>query len=583
MRAAWIVCCCLAFATPVFADQPNVVVILADDQGWGDLSTNGNETARTPHIDSIAREGAVLDRFFVCPVCAPTRSEFLTGRYHPRTGVRGVSTGQERLDLDETTLADCLRAAGYATGAFGKWHNGSQWPYHPLARGFEEYYGFTSGHWGEYFDPPLERNGLPVRGKGFIADEFTSHAIDFIEVNRARPFFCYLAFNTPHSPYIAPAQDWARFRDRPILQRGPQGDRESIDETRAVAAMNENLDSNVGRVLAKLDQCGLREKTIVVYFSDNGPNTSRWNGGMRGRKGSTDEGGVRSACFIRWPRRLSAGSTISHVTAAIDLMPTLLGLAGVPRMGGYPLDGRDLSPLLGATPAAWPDRMIFSHWAGKTSVRTDRFRLDAQGALFDMQADPGQTRDVASQNSEEARRLSQAVAEWRRDVLPRSADDRPFPAGYAQWARVVLPARDGLPHGGVRRSAAAPNCSYFVNWTSLDDRMTWDVEVAQQGVYEVEIHYTCREEDAGAAIELSFGDSRLAGRVQPAWDPPLIRDQDVIPRPQGESVMKDFHSLPLGMIRLEPARGLLTLRALEIPGKQVMDVRAVVLTLKPAD
>src|SRR5438105_1172861 len=182
------------------AEKPNVVVILADDQGWGDLSLNGNTNLRTPHIDALAREGARFERFFVQPVCSPTRAEFLTGRWHPRGGVHGVSTGAERLDLDERTVAEAFQKAGYATGCFGKWHNGSQYPYHPNARGFDEYYGFTSGHWGDYFDAPLDHNGRPVRGKGYLADDLTDHASEFIGKNRDRPFFCYLAFNTPRSP-----------------------------------------------------------------------------------------------------------------------------------------------------------------------------------------------------------------------------------------------------------------------------------------------------------------------------------------------------------------------------------------------
>src|SRR4051812_17607683 len=177
---------------PAKVVRPNVVVILADDQGWGDLSVHGNTNLSTPSIDSLARDGAIFDRFYVCPVCSPTRAEFLTGRYHPRGGVRGVTSGGERLDLDERTIGDTFKAAGYATGAFGKWHNGSQYPSHPNARGFDRYYGFTSGHWGEYFSPPLEENGRPVRGSGFITDDLTDHAGSFIESNRDRPFFCYL-------------------------------------------------------------------------------------------------------------------------------------------------------------------------------------------------------------------------------------------------------------------------------------------------------------------------------------------------------------------------------------------------------
>ncbi len=208
------------------AERPNFVVILADDQGWGDLSVHGNTNLSTPNIDSLARDGALFDRFFVCPVCAPTRAEFLTGRYHPRGGVRGVSTGRERLDLDEKTIADTFKAAGYATAAFGKWHNGTQYPYHPNARGFDEYYGFCSGHWGDYFSPPLEHNGQLVRGEGYITDDLTDHAIRFIETNRDRPFFCYLPFNTPHSPMQVPDRFYDKFKDAEIpLRHTGQRDR----------------------------------------------------------------------------------------------------------------------------------------------------------------------------------------------------------------------------------------------------------------------------------------------------------------------------------------------------------------------
>ena len=171
--------------------RPNFVIVLADDQGWGDLSVHGNTNLATPNIDSLARDGALFDRFFVCPVCSPTRAEFLTGRYYPRGGVYGTSAGSERLDLDEVTIAETFKAGGYATGAFGKWHNGGQHPYHPNSRGFDEYYGFTSGHWAQYFDTRMDHNGEVVRGKGFIIDDLTDHAIDFIEENKDQPFFAY--------------------------------------------------------------------------------------------------------------------------------------------------------------------------------------------------------------------------------------------------------------------------------------------------------------------------------------------------------------------------------------------------------
>lgn len=584
-RITLLLAACAALADGTVAAQgaarPNVVVLLADDAGWGDYSQNGNTSVRTPSIDSLAREGVMLDRFYVCPVCAPTRAEFLTGRYYPRTGVRGVSTGEERLNLDEKTLADAFRAAGYATGAFGKWHNGSQWPYHPVARGFDEYLGHTAGHWGEYFDAPLEDGtGCMVRTQGYIVDVCTDRALAFIEQNKDRPFFLYVPFSTPHSPWAVPEEYWRRFKDKPIGQRASQPERENLDHTRCALAMMENQDWNVGRILHRLEELGLGENTIVVYFSDNGPNSARWNGGMKGRKGDADEGGVRSACFIRWPARLAAGRAVTEIAGAIDLLPTLTSLAGVRRVGDKPLDGLDLGPLLLGTPEAWPDRTLFSAWNRGASVRTRKYRLDHEGRLFDMAADPGQTRDIAAEEPAAAARLVRALEDWRREMFDgAAADARPFPVGYREFPVAMLPARDGIPRGGVKRSATAPNSSYFVNWTRTDDRMEWLVEVKQTGRYEATVDYTCPESDAGSLVELSFMEERLAGRVEPGWDPPLYTNQDTLPRPPAESQMKEFRSLGLGTMRLKKGTGVLTLRALEIKGKTVMDVRRVTLRL----
>ncbi|MCB1204621.1 MAG: arylsulfatase [Verrucomicrobiae bacterium] len=581
---------------------PNLVVFLADDAGWGDYSFSGNTQVSTPNIDSIARGGVSLDRFYVCPVCSPTRAEFLTGRYHPRGGVKGVSTGQERLNLDEKTLADALKASGYATGAFGKWHNGSQWPYHPMARGFDTYFGHTSGHWGEYFDAPLEDEGKMVKTSGFIVDVCTDRALSFIEKNKEGPFFCYLPFTTPHSPWAAPEKDWARFKNKPITQTATLPDQEVADETRCALAMVENQDWNVGRVLTKLQELGLEDNTIVLYFSDNGPNSMRWTGGMKGKKAQTDEGGVRSVCYLKWPAKLPAGHAVSQIAGAIDLLPTITSLVGVPRVGDKPLDGRDLSPLLLKETTDWPDRMIFSTWASNISVRTQSYRLDNKGQLFDMVADPGQTTPVNDAKPEVAARLAAAVDSWRKEMYgpvaapstaaskekgkgkakgnPNAVDPRPIPVGYREFPITMLPARDGDPHGTVTRSSSAPNCSYFVNWTSLEDSLVWNLEVVTSGRYEVSVDYTCPLADAGSIVELSFGDARLTGKVGPGWDPPLLTNQDTLPRPHGESTMKDFKTLVLGEVDLAAGKGPLTLRALEIPGKSVMDLRRLTLTLK---
>ena len=261
---------------------PNIVVILTDDQGWGDLSLNGNNDLSTPNIDSLAKDGASFDRFFVCPVCSPTRAEFLTGRYHVRGGVYSTSAGGERLNLDEITIADTFKSAGYTTGAFGKWHNGMQYPYHPNGRGFDEFYGFCSGHWGDYFSPPLELNGKIVKGNGFCIDDFTDKAINFIEssTKSEKPFFAYLPYNTPHSPMQVPDKWWNKFKEKEIKMRNRDPRREDINHLRCALAMCENIDWNVGRILNKIDELKISKNTIVLFFHDNGPNGVRWNGGM---------------------------------------------------------------------------------------------------------------------------------------------------------------------------------------------------------------------------------------------------------------------------------------------------------------
>ena len=556
--------------------RPNVVVFLADDQGWGDLSVHGNSNLSTPHIDSLAKDGALFERFFVCPVCSPTRAEFLTGRYHARGGVRGVSTGQERLDLDETTIAQVFKSAGYATGAFGKWHNGLQSPYHPNDRGFDEYYGFCSGHWGDYFDPPLEHNGEFVKGQGFTADDFTNHAIEFIEQHRGGSFFCYLPFNTPHSPMQVPEEYWERFKDKELALRHREPDQEDVPKTRAALAMCENIDWNVGRVLGKLDELKLANNTIVLYFCDNGPNGARWNGGMKGQKGSTDEGGVRSPLLIRWPGQIKPGMRVEPIAGAIDLLPTLADLTGVTLKVDKPLDGRSLKPLLVGSTTKWLDRSLVTHWAGRFSLRTQQYRLDNGGGLFDMIADPQQRRDLAKERPDIAAKLGAELARWKEEFrADLGKDDRPFTVGYS--TTTPLPARDGVPHGGVKRSDTAPNCSFFTNWTSPDDSITWDVEVGKGGRYEAIVYYTCPAADVGSTVELSLGEARLQTQIAEAHDPPLYgMEHDRVPR-KAESFMKDFKPLVLGTLELAPTRGQLTLRALKVPGKQVMDVRYIVL------
>ncbi len=577
MRTASTILLLLASVLTAAARQPNVVVFLADDQGWGDLSAHGNVNLATPNIDSLGRDGATFENFYVCAVCAPTRAEFLTGRYHPQTGVSGVSRGEGRLNPDETTIANVFKSAGYATGAFGKWHNGTQSPYHPNDRGFDEYYGFTSGHWGHYFSPRLDHNGKKVRGKGFVVDDFTNHGIAFIEENKDRPFFCYLPYNTPHSPMMVDDEFYDKFKDLDPAMKNRDPKQEDIMTTRAALAMCENIDWNVGRVLKKLDQLGLRNDTIVLYFSDNGPNSWRWNGGMKGRKGSVDEGGVRSPFFIRWPGHIEKGRRVAQVSAAIDLLPTLADLAGIEAETANPIDGRSFKPLLGGG-GSLPDRDLFSFWGKKSSVRTERFRFDSAGRLFDIVNDRGQRKDVASEHPEVARRLKRTLAERKAFMDQETAryKDRPFTVG---WSRsTTLPARDGVEHGTIQRSARAPNNSFFKHWTSEEDSITWNVEVGEAGRYVATVYYTCAKENVGTTVRLAMdGTGAFAeSRVRQAFDPPLYDKSKE--RVEGSHYfVKDFKPLKLGALDLKQGRGVLRLTAPKIVGEQAIDVHSIEL------
>lgn len=559
--------------------HPNIVVILSDDQGWGDLSTSGNTNLSTPNIDRLANTGVKLDRFYVCPVSSPTRAEFLTGRYHSRLGVYSTSEGGERMNLDETTIADVFKKAGYATAAFGKWHNGMQYPYHPNARGFDEFYGFCSGHWGDYFNTHfIEHNGEIVQGNGFITDDLTEKAMAFIDNHKDKPFFLYVPYNTPHSPMQVPDRWWNKFNDKKLEMVADERVKEDIPFTRAALAMCENIDWNVGRIMDKLKELNLEENTIVLYFSDNGPNGWRWNGGMKGKKGSTDEGGVRSPLIIRWSGTIASGSQISEITGAIDLLPTLADMAGIKYQTQKPLDGLSLKPLLLKDKKGWDERLIISDWSRQVSIRSQEYRLDNQGKLFNMITDPGQLTDISASEPIITEKLKKEAEKWKTDVLAKiSPDDRRFPVGHPDFKYTQLPARDGKAHGNIVRSSKAPNSSFFTNWTNLSDRITWDVEVLSEGDFEAEIYYTCPSRDVGAMVQLSFNSNMITAKVTEANDPPLRgMENDRVER--SESYVKDFKPLKAGIIHLEKGTGELTLKALDIPGSMVMDFRLLMLT-----
>jgi len=566
------------------ARRPNIVLIMTDDQGWGDVTAHGNDKLRTPNMDLLARQGAWFDRFYVSPVCAPTRASLMTGRYHPRTGVHGVTRGAENMRLEEVTIADVFKKTGYATGCFGKWHNGRHYPYHPNGRGFDEFYGFCAGHWNNYFNTGLDHNGKDVRSSGFIIDDLTDKAIAFIEANRSRPFLCYVPYNTPHTPWQVPDKYWDRVRKRDI----------STPTTVCAYAMCENIDDNIGRILKKLDDLKLAGDTIVIFLSDNGPNTGRWNDNMKGRKGSTDEGGVRVPFFLRWPGRIKPRK-IEQIASHIDVLPTLAALAGIEKPGTCELDGVSLVPLLEGQTNDWPDRMIFSTWGGRVSVRTQQYRANAQ-ALYDMTADPHQKKNIAAARPEIHAKLAAACKKWAVDVGLSDRTIRPIPIGHPQRPVVTMPGHEAMlvsspkvstpapaPKKGKRKKRRSPRgISYnkgagwandwVDNWTDTGAYPYWPVDVLTPGRYDVTLMYACATEDVGAKIRVECAGGTLEGKITKAHNPEFIASPDRIKRK--EVYQKVWAPLKMGKITLAKGVSKFVVRALSKPGGKVMELKA---------
>lgn len=549
---------------------PNVVLIITDDQGYGDLGLHGNDQINTSHLDRLGRESIRFDRFFVSPLCAPTRASLLTGRYSLRTGVSGVAEGQETMRAEEVTIAEALRAAGYRTGLFGKWHNGEHYPYTPQGQGFQEAFGFNLGHWNNYFDTQLKHNGRTVQTKGFITDVLTDAALKFISAQHKQPFFCYLAYNAPHSPFQVPDKYFDKYKAQGL-----------DDYLASVYGMVENVDDNVARVLQRLDELKLRDDTIVIFLTDNGPNGARFNGGMRGTKGSLHEGGSRVPFFLRWPARFKQPRLIKQIAAHVDLFPTLLELCNAPRPQTLPQDGRSLVPLLEGRAGNWPERMLFTQHRlnpNAGAVRTERYRLVNEGRgweLFDMESDPAQKQNVAAAQPDVAKRLTTAYENWWREILPQTRQTRePIPVGHAEENPVELPVPQSQFTGGLRYNGRHPNNAWLTGWTSVAAVVEWELNVVRAGRYAVSLQYLAPQAAAGTRVQISVAGKAIETTLR-ATGHQQIHSPDRVPRT--EVYEMDWAALPAGVLTLPKGRATLTLRALTKPGDVVMDLKSVAL------
>jgi arylsulfatase A-like enzyme len=419
---------------------PNIILVITDDQGYGDLACHGNPVLSTPNLDRFHAQAVRFRQFMVSPTCAPTRCALMTGRHEFRSGVTHTIQERERMALSAKTLPESLRRAGYTTGIFGKWHLGDEDRYQPEKRGFDEVFIHGAGGIGQtypgscgdapnnsYFNPAILHNGRFVKTKGYCTDLFFEQAMNWISRQaKKKPFFCYLSTNTPHAPLICPPEYENKYTGKVPAN------------TAKFYGMIENIDDNFGRLLKKVAELGIEKDTLIVFMTDNGGTAGCevFNAGMRGRKGTPYLGGIRVPCFFRWPGTLKPGD-VDALAGHIDLFPTLAEIAAAPLPAGVQLDGRSLVPLLKNPQSDWPERILFTHlgrWptgkAGESkyrhcSLRNRRFQMvsnqpsgEKSWELYDLLADPGQTRNVIDKFPEVVREFEAAYDAWWESVQP---------------------------------------------------------------------------------------------------------------------------------------------------------------------
>jgi arylsulfatase A-like enzyme len=486
-----LLCMCWGPSLLWAAQAPNVVFVITDDQGYGDLSCHGNPVLKTPQIDQLHDEGVRLLDYHVAPTCSPTRGALMTGHWTNRTGVWHTIMGRSLLRANERTMGQIFKDAGYATGMFGKWHLGDNYPYRPEDRGFTEVMrhggggvGQTPDFWDNaYFDGSYFHNGRPEAVKGFCTDVWFRYAKRFIRQQKkaGKPFFAYISTNAPHGPMHCPPKYSAPYKEQGTSVANFLG-------------MIANIDENVGELRAFLDQQGLTENTIFVFTTDNGTSSGDkvFNAQMRGRKGSEYDGGHRVPFFVYWPAGgLTGGREVSPITAHVDVVPTLIDLCGITPPQGIRFDGRSIRPLLGGKQANWPDRILITDsqrvkdpikWR-KSAVMTSQWRLINGTELYKIKADVGQKEDVSQKHPQVVKRLRTAYEDWWTELEPTFAQDCPLTIGHTQDNPACLTGHDWITTGGapwnqrmIRTGEARPATTGH-----------WIVRVAQAGQYEIRL------------------------------------------------------------------------------------------------
>jgi arylsulfatase A-like enzyme len=573
------------------ADRPNVVVIVADDLGGRDLGCYGSTYHRTPHLDRLAAGGMrFTDAYAACPVCSPSRAALLTGKYPARLNLTDFIPGRrvlpdqrllrpafrQELPLEDTTLAEALRAEGYATALVGKWHLGGN-GFGPCEQGFDVNFGGNESGATRRFFAPYHGKGGPVmpgledapQGE-YLTDRLTAEAEKFIDAHRDRPFFLYLAHYAVHIPLQAKANVAAKYKSG-----GPPG----TQNNPLYAAMLESLDDGVGRVLKKLDDLKLSEKTVIVFTSDNGglsvkegpdtPATS--NAPLREAKGYLYEGGIRVPLLVRWPGVTKAGTVSSAPVCGIDLFPTIMDLCGL--KNGPAVDGVSLAPVLrggglGREALFW-HYPHYSNQGGKPggAVRAGDFKLvefyeDGRRELYDLHNDVGENRNLAEEKSEKVKDLAGKLDAWRRSVGAQGMKPNPAYVANPQAADgiVTLPARTADVHGVQLRYEPLPHKNTLGFWVRADDWAGWDFTVSRPGTFTLEVLQGCGKGQGSSEVEFAVADQKLGMIVEDTGH------------------FQNFKAREVGTLTLDkPGRYTLTVRARSKPGVAVMDLRGLTL------
>ena len=486
--------------------RPNVILVMTDDQGHGDLACHGNPIIKTPWQDKLFAQSVRLTDFHVSPCCTPTRASLMTGNDAVRTGAWGTTWGRSLPRKDDMMMANAFAATGYKTGFFGKWHLGDNYPFRPEDRGFEEVVrhggggvGQTPDYWGnDYFDDTYYHNGKAEKYTGYCTDVWFDNAMGFIEKNKDKPFFCYLPTNAPHSPYLVADKYKKPYAGNPKVP--------SV----AFYAMLANFDENMGRLMAKLKSLGLVDNTILIFMTDNGTSggiagKKGYNSGMRGKKGSNYEGGHRVPCFIRWPEKgLKGGRDIGELSAHIDLLPTLIELCGLKVRKGVKFDGVSLAPLLTGAVEKLGERSIVIQYSQTSTpppkwgsaVMSGKWRLVHGKELYDVRADPGQKTDLAARHPAIVERLRGDYERWWADVSKRFDETCDIIVGSDHENPARLTAfdwhtRTPWNQGHIRSGA---RCNGF-----------WAVEVERDGTYEIALRRWPRELDKPISAAIKGG------------------------------------------------------------------------------